>query len=146
MMQDIWKNDRNPSKWVLIWEYSGRAFQWVPTWQGLDSFQKSLRLSALDKIILSIARVKHYDLLSHSRGKVRGLVLSCTILVLTIHFTNHRASGSRMARRWMGVTMVAPPTGDEWRIESKESVPSMTSVTNLAEGRADVINNVILQK
>ena len=29
------KNDRNPGKWVLIWENSASAFQWVPTRQGL---------------------------------------------------------------------------------------------------------------
>ena len=28
--------------WVLIWEYSAIAFQWIPIWQGLDGFQKSL--------------------------------------------------------------------------------------------------------
>ena len=27
---------------VLFWKYSTRAFQWKPTWQGLDGFQKSL--------------------------------------------------------------------------------------------------------
>ena len=35
-------NYRNPGTWVLIWEYSARAFKWIPTWQGLDVFQKSL--------------------------------------------------------------------------------------------------------
>ena len=34
------KNFWNPGKWVLIWEYSARAVKWVPTWQGLDVFQK----------------------------------------------------------------------------------------------------------
>ena len=37
-----WKkpeNDWNPGKWVLIWEYSTRAIQWIPTRQGLVSFQ-----------------------------------------------------------------------------------------------------------
>ena len=28
------KNDWNPGKWVLVWEYSVRAIQWIPTWQG----------------------------------------------------------------------------------------------------------------
>ena len=37
------KNDWNPGTWVLIWEFSARAIQWVPTRQGLDGFQKSLR-------------------------------------------------------------------------------------------------------
>ena len=44
------KNDWNPGKWVLIWEYSERAFQWVPTWQGLGVFQKSLRPCALNRM------------------------------------------------------------------------------------------------
>ena len=35
---------------VLIWEYSSR----VPTWQGLDGFQKYLHLFALDQSNLSI--------------------------------------------------------------------------------------------
>ena len=51
------KNDWNPDKWVLIWEYSVRAFQWIPTWQGLDGFQKSLHSCALDESSLSIERV-----------------------------------------------------------------------------------------
>ena len=34
-LKNVWNHD----KWVLIWEYSARAFQWVPTWQGLDGFQ-----------------------------------------------------------------------------------------------------------
>ena len=36
------KNDQNPGKWVLIWEYSARAFLWIPAWQGLDGFRKTL--------------------------------------------------------------------------------------------------------
>ena len=47
----------NPGNCVLIWENSARTFQWIPTWQGLDSFQKSLRSCALDKSSLSIGRV-----------------------------------------------------------------------------------------
>ena len=43
------KNDCNPGTWVLIWDYSVKAFHWIPTWQGLDFFQKSLRLCDLDK-------------------------------------------------------------------------------------------------
>ena len=48
------KNDRDPGKWVLIWEYSARAIQWIPTWQGLDDFQKSLDSCALNEKSLSI--------------------------------------------------------------------------------------------
>ena len=51
------KKAENPSKWVLIWEVSVRAIQWIPTWQGLDGFQKSLHHCALVKSSLSIGRV-----------------------------------------------------------------------------------------
>ena len=51
------KNHQNPGKWVLIWKYSVRAFQWVPTWQGLDGFQRFLRSCALGECSLSIGRV-----------------------------------------------------------------------------------------
>ena len=51
------KNDWNPGIWVLIWEYSARAIQWILTWHGLDGFQKSLRPCALDKSSPSIGRV-----------------------------------------------------------------------------------------
>ena len=56
-MQKNLKNNWNPCTWVLIWEYSARAIQWIPTQQGLDGFQKSLHSSALDKSSLSIGRV-----------------------------------------------------------------------------------------
>ena len=49
---------RNPGKWVLIWEYSARAIQWIPTWQCLDVFQKSLHSCALNESSVSIGRVK----------------------------------------------------------------------------------------
>ena len=52
------KNDINHRKWVLIWEYSARAIQWIPTWQGLGSFQKFLCPCTLDESSLSIGRVK----------------------------------------------------------------------------------------
>ena len=35
--------------WVLIWEYSARAIQYIPTWQGLDNFIRPLHLCALDE-------------------------------------------------------------------------------------------------
>ena len=28
------------NSWALIWGYSVRAIKWLPTWQGLDGFQK----------------------------------------------------------------------------------------------------------
>ena len=56
MMQKNIKNDWNPGTWVLIWENSTRAIQWIPTWQGLDGFQKPLHPCALDEISLSIGR------------------------------------------------------------------------------------------
>ena len=49
------RNGWNAGKWVLIWEFSARAFQWIPTRQGLDDFQWSLRPKcALDESSLSI--------------------------------------------------------------------------------------------
>ena len=51
------KYDWNPGTWVLIWEYSARAIQWIPTWKGLDGFQKSLCPCVLGKSSLSIGRV-----------------------------------------------------------------------------------------
>ena len=44
------KNDWNPGKWVLIWEHSVRATQWIPTWQGLYWFQKSLHACVRVKV------------------------------------------------------------------------------------------------
>ena len=56
------RNDWNPGTWVLIWECSARAIQWIPTWQGLDGFQNSLLTCALDENSLSIGTVKFYRL------------------------------------------------------------------------------------
>ena len=47
------RNDWNPG----IWEYSSRAIQWIPTWHGLDGFQRFLHPCALDESSLSIGRV-----------------------------------------------------------------------------------------
>ena len=44
--------------WVLIWEYSVRAYQWIPTWQGLDGFKKSFCPCSLDESSLGIGRIK----------------------------------------------------------------------------------------
>ena len=52
-MQKTLKNDWNPGIWVLIWKYSARAYQWIPTWQGWYGFQKYLRPGALDKRVAS---------------------------------------------------------------------------------------------
>ena len=51
------KNYWNPGKWVLILKYSLRAIQWIPAWQGLDGFYKTLRCCDLDKSCLGIGRV-----------------------------------------------------------------------------------------
>ena len=51
------ENDWNPSKWVLMWEYSVRAIQWIPTWKGLG-FQKYLGPDAWDESSCSIGMVK----------------------------------------------------------------------------------------
>ena len=58
MMQKNLKHYWNPGKWVLIWEYSARAFQWIPASQGSDVFQNPLLPCALDESRLSIGRVK----------------------------------------------------------------------------------------
>ena len=52
------KNDCNPGIWVLIWEYSLKKFQWIPTWQGIGGFEKSLCLCVLGESSFSIRRVK----------------------------------------------------------------------------------------
>ena len=52
------KNYWNHGKWVLIWEYSARAFKWIPRRQGFNGFSKILHSCALDESILSIGRVK----------------------------------------------------------------------------------------
>ena len=44
-----------------IWELS-RAFQWIPIWQGLDDFQKSLRRCALDNVASALKGLKAYKL------------------------------------------------------------------------------------
>ena len=54
------KNDWNPGTWVLNWEYLTRAIQWVPIWQSLDGFQKSLHPCASDKRSLRIWRVNTF--------------------------------------------------------------------------------------
>ena len=56
------RNYWNPGIWVLIWKYSTRAIQWIPTWQGLDVFQKSLHSCALDESSLSIGRVNERNI------------------------------------------------------------------------------------
>ena len=52
------ENDWNPGKLLLIWEHSVRAIHWIPTWQGLDGFQKVLHPCALDKSNLSIPMLR----------------------------------------------------------------------------------------
>ena len=58
----------NPGTWVLIWEYSARAIQWIPTWQGLNGFQKSLRPCALDESNIRIRRVNPFTLRAAKTG------------------------------------------------------------------------------
>ena len=58
-------NDRNDSIWVVIWEYSARAIQWIPILQGLDSFQNFLYPCALDESSLSLERVKPFSCWGH---------------------------------------------------------------------------------
>ena len=56
------KNDWDPGTCELIWEYSARAFQWIPIWQGLDGFQKYLHYCALAKVALSLEGLTNSDL------------------------------------------------------------------------------------
>ena len=56
------KNYWNSDTGVLIWENSARAIRWIPTWQGLNGFQKSLHPCALDESGLSIRWVKIWGL------------------------------------------------------------------------------------
>ena len=58
----------NPGKWVLTWKYSVRAFQWKPTWQGLDDFQDIFIFCALDKSCLSIERVNLFIPMAPKKG------------------------------------------------------------------------------
>ena len=51
------ENLENPGIWVLIWEYSARAFEWIPNTIGLRWFKK-MESCALDESSLSIGRVK----------------------------------------------------------------------------------------
>ena len=47
------KNDWNPSEWELNWEFPASANQWIPTWQGLYCFPRSLRPCASNESSLS---------------------------------------------------------------------------------------------
>ena len=61
------------------WEYSARAIQWIPTWQGLGDFQLSLCPSSLGKSSLSIRRVKI--------GKnIKEIFKSVSVLGVPLHF------------------------------------------------------------
>ena len=78
------KYDWNPCIWVLIWEHSSRAIQWIPTWQGLDGFQRFLRSCAFDESSLSIGRVKRKLLTRQTVFRPWGivcLVAECEIAV-----------------------------------------------------------------
>ena len=66
-------NDWNPGKWELIWEYSVRAILWIPTWQGLDGFQRYLHPCVLDESSLDIGRVN-----------LLGLTVRVTPLTLSV--------------------------------------------------------------
>ena len=53
---------------VLIWENSAWAFQWIPTWQGLNGSQKSLCYIALEESSqIALERFTHLD--AHSSQK-----------------------------------------------------------------------------
>ena len=79
------KNTWNHVKWVFIWEYSVRAFQWIPTWQGLDAFPNSLHTCTLDKRSLSIERVDYSPQADLSlRVAVKISLKYCIILTLML--------------------------------------------------------------
>ena len=59
---------------VLMWEYSVRAIQWIPTWQGLGGFQKPFRHCALDGCWLSIRRFKSW--IEQMLGTDHGFVIT----------------------------------------------------------------------
>ena len=82
------KTDWNPGIWVLIWESSARAILWIPTWQGLDGFQKSLRSCALDERSLSIGRVKEIQLLCELEEPLKTFIsLSIVIYIYKNSFS-----------------------------------------------------------
>ena len=85
------KNYLNPGKWVLIWEYSARAFQWIPTWQGLDFFQKSLSPCALEESSVSIGRVKMW-IASIVMLICRDWVIIIIIIIIIIQWNHSRSS------------------------------------------------------
>ena len=64
-MQKSLKNDWNPGTWVLIWDYSARAIQWIPTLQGLGGYEKSLCPCALEESSLSIEGVTNHIVIPH---------------------------------------------------------------------------------
>ena len=52
------RNDWNHDVWVLIWEYSARAMQWIQTWQGSDAYQKLLRHCVWAKVVSALEWLK----------------------------------------------------------------------------------------
>ena len=90
----ILKNHWNQGIRVLIWESSVRAVQWVPTWQGLDCFQKYLRSCASDESSLSIGRSNRLwfniilTLPTELLGKLRMDGIKCEIMSTVSQFTS----------------------------------------------------------
>ena len=72
-MQKTWKNDWNPGKWVLIREYSARAIQWIPTWQGLDGFKILCFLLLWTKVALALEGL----IVGYSLEELWYMVLIC---------------------------------------------------------------------
>ena len=60
MTQKTLKIDWNPGIWVLIWEYSARAIQSIPTSQGLDGY------CDLDKVASALKELKAASRKAHS--------------------------------------------------------------------------------
>ena len=82
-----------PEKWlkpwnmgiVLIWECSAKAIQWIPYWQGLDGFQKSLRPCALDERIFgrvsSTRNVMNIYLIYKSSSEIGANIVSSVMSI-----------------------------------------------------------------
>ena len=118
MTQKSLKIDWNPGTWVLIWEYSARAFQWIPTWHGLDVFQKSLRSCALDESSLSIGRMKIWWALTSGL-----LMISPTSSLSYMTFLVEKGEG-------LGLLNWQAPLRESWGVESSSS-PSSSSTENV---------------
>ena len=95
------KNDWNPGTWVLIWEYSERVIQWIPSWQGLDGFKKLLCLVLWTKAVSALEGLTH-TYLTHSCFKI-----SHTYVVWTCDtFENNFETKHKCRHEWVNPSML----------------------------------------